>query len=150
MQTLYFTPNKLLKHASQELSYFRVAEEDKYHLLFFKNDWYRCKMTVLGCGYLLQHVLEFHSFGLMLILESSHPEVKVALKILENSQENTCAGAFFLRKLQNARKYFPGQFFCRTSANSHLSAFLISWLLRKDNILKTTTTVNQNETCVHP
>ena len=71
-------------------------------------------MTVLGCDYLSQHVLEFHSFGLMLMLGSSHPEVKVALKIFENSQENTCAGAFFLRKLQNARKFseiFRGNFF---------------------------------------
>ena len=98
---------------SQELPYFSVAVEDKYCLLFFKNDWYCCKMTVLGCDYLSQYVLEFHSFGLMLMLGSSHPEVKVALKILQNSQENTCAGASFLRKLQEAHKLskFSGAIF---------------------------------------
>ena len=47
------------------------------------------------------------------MLGSSHPEVKVALKILQNSQENTCAGASFLRKLQEAHKLskFSGAIF---------------------------------------
>ena len=40
---------------------------------------------------------------------------------------------------------FSGLFFCRTSANGHLWMFSISWILRKENILKVTA-VNQQPT----
>ena len=35
-----------------------AVEEKIYALLFLKNYRYGCKMAVLGCGYLSQHVLE--------------------------------------------------------------------------------------------
>ena len=48
------------------------------------------------------------------MLGSSLPEVKVAFKISQNSQGNTCAGVSFLRKLQDAcefSEFFTGNFF---------------------------------------
>ena len=45
------------------------------------------------------------------MLGSSHPEVKVAFKISQNSQGNTCAGVSFIRKLHDACK-FPKFFRC--------------------------------------
>ena len=65
MQTLYFSPDKLLKHgitrSQATRHHFQIlAVEDKiiFVLFLFKNYWYGCKMTVLGRGYLSLHVLE--------------------------------------------------------------------------------------------
>ena len=88
-------------------------------------------MAVLGHGYISRHVLEFHSFEL--ILGSSCVEViweKLLLKIVQNLQGNTCARGSLLRKLQDAWKF---------------SEILMNFQKKKTNILlKAIATVNQN------
>ena len=78
------------------------------------------------------------------MLGSSRPEVicqKGALKISQNSQGITYARVSFLRKLQDA---------CEFSKIFGGKCSLFNDFIRKENILKATTTVNKKETYVHP
>ena len=69
------------------------------------------------------------------MLGSSHPEVfckKVAFKNFENSQGNAYAGVFFLRKLQDACKFF--RIFRSNFFAGHLQTAILQlyqWVFKK-------------------
>ena len=99
---------------SHEHSHFSIAVEDKNTFFAFFS-----KITDMVVEWLYQDVVTFHSMfynlhSYELLLGSSHPEVKVALKNFAKFTGSICAGVSFLRKLQDAHKSsetFRGNFF---------------------------------------